>query len=136
MTQKEQVQKFMDIFFAGDGNGKMQERYICGYCWHFANMMLDTFRRGYVALAAPFSHFVWVDTDGTPWEAGGIYDGEAFYFIPQDILPEEELTTFRHVPGETSQGMAKEHAIGLMKSYCRKEGIAYDAKAEDYLVPI
>lgn len=83
---------------------KTQEQYeiirstfCAGYCWHFAHLLKDTFNRGEVCLAAPFGHFVWLDED-VPYDGGGIYDGEAVYFIPESYLG-DGIQDFTHIPG-------------------------------------
>ena len=113
----------------------IEDRFLAGFCWHFAHLLKDTFGRGEVCLAAPFSHFVFVDTDEKKWDAGGEYVGEAYYFIPEHYLPEKELVTYRHVPGQTSEGMGRTECISMMKAYCKMNRLTYDKTVEDYLWP-
>ena len=126
------VARFIQNFTKGDDI--ITNRFRAGYCWHFAHLLRDTFRRGQVCLAAPFSHFVWIDDDGRKWDIEGEYAySEAYYYIPEEEIPEEELITFRHIPGETSEGIRKEGAIALMRRHCLTHGLSYDKSVEDFL---
>lgn len=69
-----------------------------GYCYYFAHMLKQAFRRGEVCWAAPYSHFVWYDEDGTLYDIEGIYNGEAELFIPEHYLG-DAIYDFLHVNG-------------------------------------
>lgn len=104
-----------------------------GYCWHFAHMLQNVFGRGEVCWAAPFSHFVWMDEDGTAYDAGGFYDGEGFWFIPESELADDLLDGFRHVPGKPGREATKEELVRVMKQFCRKNRTPYSEAAEEFL---
>lgn len=116
------------------GDVTLYNQFMGGYCLHFALMLQGLFQRGKVCLAAPFGHMVWMDDDGTCYDYGGFYDGEAFYFIPIDMIPKSMLTDFRHVPSETPTAyISRNKCIWLMKRYCTTHGIDYDETAERFL---
>lgn len=101
-----------------------------GYCYYFAHMLKVAFNRGEVCWAAPFGHIVWVDTDGIPYDIEGIYEGEAFYLIPERFLG-NHIEDFKHIGTEVNS--SKEELIKIMKSYCIVTAYEYDEKVEDYL---
>lgn len=71
-----------------------------GYCYYFAHMLALAFRRGQVCWAAPYGHFVWLDDkDGYPYDAEGLYSGEAEAFVPERYLG-GALDDFLHVRGK------------------------------------
>lgn len=117
----------------------IRKKFRAGYCYYFAHMLRNAFERGEVCWAAPFSHVVWVDTDGTPYDIEGEYKGEAFYFIPEGTielsyelgLTKTSMAEFKHIGHEYHS--TKEDLINLMKSYCKGNGIEYDKRAEKYL---
>ena len=106
--------------------------YHAGYCWHFAHTLKSVFERGTVCWAAPFSHFVWQDEDGKIYDCEGIYNGEAYYFIPEDKLDKDKFIGFRHIEGKSCDA-SYEYLIEIMKTYCVKNNIEYDKKAEYFL---
>lgn len=112
-----EVLGFIDRFyesFVGDRE-HLRQLYRSGYCWHFAHMLRDTFNRGTVCLAAPFSHMVWVDDNGAPYDVEGTYVGDACLFIPESYLG-EYLDSFKHIPGRDSTEDV-DTAIKIIKSY-------------------
>jgi hypothetical protein len=104
-----------------------------GYCWHFSHMLQNTFGRGTVCLAAPFSHFVWKDEDGQVYDCEGVYYGEAFYFIPETYIPEAYVQGFKHIPGDDGTYVSKDDLIQLMKDFCKRTGAEYNQRVEHYL---
>jgi hypothetical protein len=110
---------------------KLRAHYRSGYCWHFAHMLQTTFNRGQVCWAAPFGHVIWLDTDNTPYDCEGVYQGEAFYFIPEECLPDFAFDDFKHISGKGT-GLSKEAIIELIKSYCKLTAKEYDSRLEDY----
>lgn len=87
-----------------------------GYCWHFAHILKDTFRRGEVCWAAPFGHFVWVDDNKVPYDIEGLYDGEALYFIPESYLG-KYVHDFTHIPGYIIPEVTDDIIIGIIRKY-------------------
>lgn len=70
-----------------------------GYCYYFASMLKDVFKRGEVCWAAPFSHIIWVDSlYDIPYDVEGVYCGEAEEYIPISWLG-EHILGFQHFPG-------------------------------------
>lgn len=66
-----------------------------GYCYYFAIMLRAAFQRGRVCHAHPFSHIVWVDDNGVPYDVEGVYFGEADRFVPIECL--DDIESFKHV---------------------------------------
>ena len=91
------ISQFYNKFTGDEDSLRMQFR--AGYCWHFAHMLKATFDRGEVCWAAPFGHFVWCDTDGTPYDVEGLYCGEASCFVPESYMG-NALLDFKHIPGK------------------------------------
>ena len=57
-----------------------------GYCYHFARLLQDVFKRGTLCVTEPFGHIVWMDTNGLAYDIEGPY------------LPEEqECTALRDI---------------------------------------
>lgn len=137
LNPETQVEKFIEEMyqhFSTDDN--MQELYRkhfrSGYCWHFAHMLKDTFARGEVCWAAPFGHFVFVDSDGTPYDVEGKYEGEAFYFIPESYMFVYMLNDFKRVPDMTAD-VTRDAIIGVIQNYCKMTNKEYDARLEKYI---
>lgn len=137
LNPETQVEKFIESMYQSfSSDNDMQEvfrkHYRSGYCWHFAHMLKDTFARGEVCWAAPFGHFVFVDTDGNPYDCEGIYEGEAFYFIPEPYMPIIALRDFKHVPDVTADINA-DIIISIIQTYCQATNQAYDPRLEKYI---
>ena len=117
-------------------NNEVAERtrshYRSGYCWHFAHLLKNVFNRGEV-WAAPFSHIVFVDTDNTPYDIEGIYNGDAFWFIPEKYLGKYNIG-FKHINEQSDKKYAPTRSalIKIMKKYCRRNRIKYDKSVEVY----
>lgn len=76
----------------------LRKQFRAGYCYHFAMMLKDSFNRGEICWAAPFSHIVWVDEDDTAYDIEGVYESECEYLIPVSYLG-SALGGFKHVRG-------------------------------------
>lgn len=117
----------------------IRKKFRAGYCYYFAHMLRNAFDRGEVCWAAPFSHIVWVDTDGTPYDIEGEYKGEAFYFISEGLielyhdlgLTNTSMNEFKHIGHDYHS--TKEDLIDLMRKYCKAKEIEYDKRVEKYL---
>lgn len=97
------VLKFIWDFAFHEGSDAyetIRHTFRAGYCYYFACMLRIAFQRGEVCWAAPFSHCVWLDDDGTPYDIEGIYFGEAEHFIPITWLG-KDIESFKHVPNQT-----------------------------------
>lgn len=141
MEEKNEVLEYIDVIYediiATFGHQVDLEKVRCffknGWCFAFANVLKGAFRRGEVCLAAPFSHIVFLDKDGTPYDIDGVYKGEAFYFIPISYLSEDDIKVFAHLPSANSSSLTKEYCIEVMKRYCNEHNIEYDSRCEKYL---
>lgn len=105
-----------------------------GYCYHFACMLKQMFGRGCVCWTAPFSHMVWMDIDGTPYDIEGIHSGENEYYIPEDYL-KYSIWSFQHVPGVTgtvrdADKIIKEYKDDLFSGNLAKNGLLYTATSK------
>lgn len=86
-----------------------------GYCYYFANMLKRAFGRGEVCIAAPFGHFVWVDTNGLPYDIEGISSTESDCFIPDSFIG-DMVKDFLHIRN-VQFGTTKEQIDELMKRW-------------------
>ena len=106
-----------------------------GYCWHFAHMLKDVFKRGTICWAAPDIHIVWIDTDGTAYDAGGKVTYERpCYYIPEKYLGKFSKS-FKHIsPKYDKEYQAlRTTLIKIMKRYCFLNHIKYDQSVENYI---
>lgn len=87
-----------------------------GYCWHFAHILKDTFKRGEVCWTAPFGHFVWVDDNGVPYDVEGVNFGEQAYNIPESYLG-DKIRDFTHIPGETIPETTDKEVYEIIRKY-------------------
>ena len=96
-------------------------QFAAGYCWYFAHMLQLAFNRGGVFWAAPFGHFVWVDTDGVAYDIQGVYVGEAEAYIPESFLG-DCLYDFKHVPGRRANttGEQIKEVMALHDTLCNR----------------
>lgn len=106
--------------------------YRAGYCYHFANILKATFKRGEVVWLAPFSHCGWQDIDGKVYDAEGYYEGEAFYAIPESYC-EDIIIDFSHKDGiPDTKYYSREKLISAVKEYCKKSGETYQPDIENW----
>lgn len=87
------------IFHSKDESDAIPTLFSAGYCYYFAVILKEAFKRGSICQAWPFSHIVWVDEDDTPYDIYGVNQGEYVELVPVDRYG-ESLNAFRHVPGE------------------------------------
>ena len=134
------IEKFIKNFLSCGAHtpqekGALIDTFTKGYCWHFAHLLRDTFNRGTVVLAAPFGHACFQDIDGKVYDITGEYDGEAYYFIPEEFAEKIApgcMEDFKHVPGNLHSA-SREECISIMREYCKSLELPYDEKAEKYL---
>ena len=86
-----------------------------GYCYYFATMLKTAFKRGEICWCAPYGHFVWLDTNGVPYDIEGVSTAEAKYYIPETYI-EDGLADFMQVPGVTFNA-SKEYINAAIKQY-------------------
>jgi len=86
-----------------------------GYCYYFATMLKTAFKRGEICWCAPYGHFVWLDTNGVPYDIEGVSTAEAKYYIPETYI-EDGLADFMQVPGVTFNA-SKEYINVAIKQY-------------------
>lgn len=99
-----------------EGYEILRSTFRAGYCWYFAHMLKLAFGRGEVCWAAPFSHFVWVDADGTPYDVEGVNFGEQIYHIPERYLS-GHVQDFMHVPGTDAAGASQDDIREIIRRY-------------------
>lgn len=113
------LQFIMDLLCHAAANEKQYEvirsTFRAGYCYHFALMLKHTFKRGEVCWAAPFGHFVWVDTNGVPYDVEGINFGEQIYNIPESYLG-DMINDFTHIPGNM-HNTTEDEIIAVIRKY-------------------
>lgn len=134
------VEKFIDEFMGGQhGSNRTQEilrsKFINGYCYYFAHMLKIAFNRGTVCWAAPFGHFVWLDTNDKAYDIEGLYDlegNEGFYLIPEKYL-KKYIHDFLHTEeSKNHKSASKKDLIKIVQKYCHDYNIEYDSSIEDW----
>lgn len=134
-TGNKQVLNFIEEFMSYYDDYNKQEDirmlFRAGYCYQFAAMLKHTFNRGEIVWCAPFGHICWQDTDGNVYDIEGIYEGEAFYFIPESYLG-EHIKTFKHADRPDKRTNTSD-LISITHVFCDVTKQKYDPKIEDYL---
>lgn len=87
------------LYHAEDKSDAVATLFTTGYCYYFAVILKEAFRRGAICQTWPFGHIVWVDEDGTAYDIYGTNPGEYVELVPVDRYG-DTLNAFRHVPGE------------------------------------
>lgn len=111
-----------DVLYKGGNESEaIADLFGNGYCYYFACMLQDAFRRGTVCWLLNHSHIVWVDTDGTAWDVNGVYDdyGEG-ELVPISDMLEDDLDLFRHVPSVDKALQEKDRVRTLDEIYWYK----------------
>ena len=98
-----------------DSAESIRSTFRAGYCYYFALMLQEAFGRGCLCWPAPFSHIVWMDTDGTPYDIEGVHSGENEYYIPICYI-EESIWSFKHVPGQDGTIRSADEIISEYKN--------------------
>lgn len=127
------VQEFIKKFTGHTGHPSaemiLQEQFANGYCWHFAHVLKDAFRRGAVVWLAPSGHIGFKDVNGKVYDIGGEYHGDAFYEIPEVYLG-HLLDGFRHIGDPFCT--TTEELVEVCRRYCTDTGTLYDPAIEGY----
>ena len=100
-----------------------------GYCFYFAHMLKQAFNRGCVCWCAPYSHIVWVDVSGIPYDIEGVCYSEAEYYIPLDYLG-DTIDSFMHIPDRECKVRDAQEIIDIFKAdldngEIEKRGLSY-----------
>lgn len=117
-----EVESFINAFISSD---TIKNKFLNGYCWHFAHMLQDTFHRGLVCWAAPEDHFVWKDNDDALYDANGIYQigKNKAVMVPEwyiEAISPDFLKGFKHIPGIYS-AMSDNETANIYYSYLRRK---------------
>ena len=83
------------LYKGAEESGAIAELFGSGYCYYFACMLQDAFKRGTVCWILNRSHIVWLDIDGTAWDIYGVFDdyGEG-ELVPISDMLEDDLDLF------------------------------------------
>ena len=141
--QEDQISEFIFEFLYKQKKESIAEiirtQFRNGYCWHFANILRDTFHRGEIVWTAPLGHMVWYDpyTDKY-YDIEGEYlqsKHDVFYMIPSRYLG-EHIREFMHIPndGHIEKVSKVSDLIEIVKTYCNDNNILYSNKIEEYFV--
>jgi hypothetical protein len=140
-TSVDEVLYFIHHIFDGktcEERNVIHKFFGCGYCYYFASMLKAAFLRGHIAWAAPYSHCVWVDVDGTPYDIEGIYDGEYSYLIPIEFA-ETVCDKFKHIFRHNSEYsesyivyVTQEDIQHVCRAYCAANNIKYQDPYGDW----
>ena len=109
----------------GKDNDSIRAFFRGGYCYYFALMLKDAFGRGLVCWAAPFGHMVWLDTDNTPYDIEGVYEGEATDIIPVSFMG-KFVEDFKHNPETFGEGATKDDIQNIINTYRKIQGFSSD----------
>ena len=141
--QEEQVKEFIHNFLYKQESDiiaeTLRQQFRCGYCWHFANILRDTFHRGELYWTAPFGHIVWYDNITKKYyDIEGEYEQnkhDAFYMIPIKYLG-EYIRSFMHIKndGHIEKSLKKSELIEIVKSYCSLNNLEYNKDIENYMM--
>ena len=103
------------LFHNDEYNEQVRSLFRAGYCYHFANMLKDTFQRGRVCVAGPYSHVIWEDTNGCTYDIEGVSDDYEFLVPIEEVLGKGGFT---HLP---SSGIvtSKEEFERLKEKYTK-----------------
>lgn len=120
------VLTFIYDFYTLHGNDSSNMEYMrltfhAGYCYYFAVMLKTAFNRGKICWAAPFSHIVWQDDDDMVYDVEGVYEGEADYFIPIEMIG-DSIKDFKRVEGEI-YWTPKEETRQIIEDYKKAYGL-------------
>ena len=121
------VLTFIYDFYTAHGNDTANMEYMrstfhAGYCYYFAVILKAAFNRGKLCWAAPFGHIVWQDDDDIVYDVEGVYDGEAEYFIPIEMLG-DSVKDFKHVEGE-EYCISEEELNQIIDDYKKANGFS------------
>ena len=113
----EEVIKFIAniLYYEDDKNNSIYNLFSNGYCYYFAVMLKTAFNRGEICWCAPYAHFIWLDTNGIPYDIEGVSTAEANYYIPEAYIT-DGIADFKHVPG-VEFGATKEYIDNAIKMY-------------------
>lgn len=129
---REEVVDFINSFLNHSTNNDeereaLRHTFRAGYCYYFATMLQAAFNRGTICWAAPYSHVVWVDDNGCPYDIEGIYSSEANLYIPVSFLGDFQ-GIFLHV-NEDGPFPSWDDIVRIIRNYedsCKKPHIDLD----------
>lgn len=81
------ILSFIDRFRDFENRSATYHQYLNGYCWHFAHILKNMFKKGKVCLAYPVIHFVYVEDD-IAYDISGVTKIKYL-----KLIPEEEVTS-------------------------------------------
>lgn len=93
----------------------LRKQFHAGYCYYFAVMLKRAFERGTICVCGNIGHFVWVDTDGTPYDIEGVNETECDCYIPESYVG-EAVNDFLHVEGKDFNA-TKEYVDDMVAQY-------------------
>lgn len=103
------------LFKNGYYSEEIRNLFARGYCYHLAGILKETFKRGNITVAGPYSHVVWEDVDGCTYDIDGVYKDYEF------LVPIDEVSNrggFAHIPTE-AVCTSKEELEYLRNKYTR-----------------
>lgn len=74
-SNKDVIKFIADILYhnPNSDNEDIYNLFACGYCYYFAVMLKDAFKRGEILWHKGFGHIVWKDIDDIAYDIGGIF---------------------------------------------------------------
>lgn len=134
-NEDNEVIRFINRFYDINNNSLddqevLRRQFRAGYCYYFAVILKTAFNRGEICWCAPFAHMCWVDTDGTPYDCEGVYDGEAVYLIPEHYLG-DTIKNFLHT--DDTCNTSKEDILNIIKQYRIDKSMSEDDDVLKYI---
>ena len=83
-------------------NDALRSFFHSGYCYYFAVMLQNAFQKGFICIAEPLGHIVWVDDKGCAYDIEGPYlplEHDCIVITPVSFLG-RTLCDFLHIPGK------------------------------------
>lgn len=109
------VLAFIRQFLLYKAESSVQEMFLNKYCYYFATILKEAFSRGAVCLAAPLTHIVWVDDDGVPYDANGVFSGKVKYLIPVSYMG-DTLNAFK-MTSEEDNNVSNDDIARIVEVY-------------------
>jgi hypothetical protein len=98
-TRREVIEFIANVLYHNSiDNSSIYQLFACGYCYYFAVILKDAFKRGEVCWHKGYSHIVWVDDDDTAYDIGGVF----YDYGEGDLIPLSEagidISGFKKTP--------------------------------------
>ena len=117
-ADKQVIEYIANVLYHQGERGKdvIRKLYRAGYCYYFASMLKDAFKRGIICYAYYEGHIVWLDGNNEISDLA--YDIDGVYKNFKHLIPIEKIgvgiNDFMHIPGVHS-GMEDNEIVSLLE---------------------